>query len=87
MKDPSKFCDDAIFRNEELWESEHALDSTQGTRRILDANYQMADLSKIVSNIKQLNHNKKSMLRDVWTKYKFLFKGTIGTWNTKPVEI
>ena len=65
MKDPSKFCDDAIFRNEELWESEHALDSTQGTRRILDANYQMADLSKIVSNIKQLNHNKKSMLRDV----------------------
>ena len=80
-------CDDASFRNEELWESENVLDSTRRTRRILDANYQGADLSKIVSNSKHLNDNEQSMLCDVLNKYEFLFDGTLGTWKTKPVDI
>ena len=52
MKYPSDLCDAASFRNEELWESEHVIDSTQRTRRILEANYQKADLSEIVPNSK-----------------------------------
>ena len=36
MKDTSDLCDDKIFRNEEWWESEHILDSTRRTHRILD---------------------------------------------------
>ena len=51
MSDPYKFCDDARFRNEELWESDHVLDSTQRTRRILDANYQRADLRKFCQTV------------------------------------
>ena len=27
------------------------------------------------------------MLRDVSNKYEFLFYGTLGTWNTRPVDI
>ena len=43
--------------------------------------------SKIVSNIKHLNNNGQSMLRDVLTKYDFLFDGTLGTCKTKPEDI
>ena len=87
MKDPSDLRDDAIFRNEELWESEHVLNSTQRTCRILDAQYQKADLRKIVSNSKHLNNNKQSMLHEVLTKYELLFDGNLRTWKTKPVDI
>ena len=40
MKDPSKLHNDASFRDEELWESEHVLNAMQFMRRILDAKYQ-----------------------------------------------
>ena len=54
--------------------------------RILNTNDQKADLSKIVSNSKHLNDNKKSMLRDILSKYEFLFDGTLGTWKIKPID-
>ena len=85
MKDPSNLRDYTIFRNEELWESEHVLESMWRTRSILDAQYQNADLRIIVSHSKHLNNNKRSMLYNVLTKYEFLFDGTLGTWKTKPV--
>ena len=56
MKDPANLHDDTIFRNEELWERKHVLDSTQRTRRILKAQYQNLDLSKIVSKSKHWNN-------------------------------
>ena len=56
-RDPYDLCDDASFRNEEVWESEHIFDSMQHTLRILAANYQRYNLSKIVSNSKNLNNN------------------------------
>ena len=87
MRDPYDLCDDASFRNEKLWESEQLINSTQRTRRLLDAKYQKADLSKFVSDSKHINNNKKSMLRDVLNKYEFLFDGTIGTWKMRPVDI
>ena len=55
--------------------------------RILDANYQKDNLSKIVSNSKHSNDNEQGMLRDVLTKYEFLFGGTLGTWKKKSVDI
>ena len=36
MKDTSNLRDDAIFRNEGLWEIKYVLDYTRHTRRILD---------------------------------------------------
>ena len=69
MKDPSNLRDYTIFRNEELREREHVLDSMWRMRRILDAQYQNADLRIIVSNSKHLNNDKRSMLYNVLTKY------------------
>ena len=87
MKDTYDLCYDASFRNEEVWKSEHVLDSMRHTRRILDANYQRDDLIKIISNSKHLNNNEQSMLRDVLNKYEFLLEGTLGTCKTRPVDI
>ena len=53
----------------------------------MEANYQKANLSKIASNSKKFNDNERNMLRDVLTKYEFLFDGTIGNWKKKPVDI
>ena len=55
-------------------------------RRILDANYQMDDLSKIMSTSKHLNNDEQSMFRDVLKIYEFIFNGTLGTCKTKPVD-
>ena len=52
IRDPSDLRDDASFRNESLREIKHVLDFTRLTRRILDAKYQKANLSQIVSNSK-----------------------------------
>ena len=38
IKTPTKHLDDESFRNEELWESEHVIDATSRTHRILDTN-------------------------------------------------
>ena len=54
--------------------------------RILDANDQKANLSKIMSDSKHLNGNEQSMLHDVLNKYEFLSNGTLGTWKTKHVN-
>ena len=87
MKYPSNMCHDAIYRNEEWWESKHLLDSTWSMCSILDAKYQKSSLSQMVSNSKYLNDNKQSMLSDVLTKYESLFNGTIETCKKKPVDI
>ena len=43
MKDTSDLRNDARFRNESLWKSEHVIDFTRSTSRILDAQYQKSD--------------------------------------------
>ena len=73
MKDISELRNNKIFINEELWESEHVLNSIGKMRRILDAQYQNANLRKIVCNSKHLNNDKRSISYDVLTKYGFLF--------------
>ena len=64
----SDLCDNTSFRNKELCESKHVLNSTRCTRRILDTKYQKAYLSQIVPNGKHLKDNGKIMLHDVLTK-------------------
>ena len=69
MKYPSDLRNDAISRFGQLQEIKYVLASTQRTRRILDAQYQISNFKKVVSNSKLLNNDKRSMLRDVLTKY------------------
>ena len=86
MRDTSNLRDDTSFRNEKWWKSEHVIDYTRRTHRILDKKDQKSDLIQIVSNNKHLNNNEQSMLRDVWTKYELAFGRTLWTWKTRPVD-
>ena len=78
---PIEQLENKIFRNEELWESKHALDATQLTRIILDSKYQKFDLSRIASDSKNLSSDKQSMIYNSPTKFEFLLCGTLVTWK------
>ena len=54
---------------------------------ILDAKYKPADLKQIASECKLLNLKEQQLLLKLMSKYKDLFDGTLGTWNTEPVDL
>ena len=55
--------------------------------KILDSNYQKADLDKVVEDATNLNRKQKQMLLKILKRYKKLFDGTLGKWKTNPVKI
>ena len=54
---------------------------------ILDAKYCPADLAKITSECEQLNKDEKKHLIKLLQNFEHLFNGTVGTWNTAPLDI
>ena len=55
--------------------------------RILDANYQKADIdSYLLEECEDLSEKQISQLRDVITKYEILFDGSLGKWKRDPVS-
>lgn len=54
--------------------------------RILDAEYEAADLDEICSREKQLSNVEKQQLKTLLTKYKHLFDGSLGQWRTEPAK-
>ena len=83
----SDWLHDETFCHEESWESDHVLDATQRTRHILDATYKKADLRQVVNDNKHLTDEERDALHSLLVKYEFLFDGTLGHWNTRPVDI
>jgi len=61
--------------------------ATDRAVRILDSNYQAADLDEIVENANQLNSKEKALLLNLLKDFEDLFDGTLGHWNTEPVDI
>ena len=55
--------------------------------KILDANYKPADLNEIVRQADNLNSKEKTSLRVLLNKYKELFDGTLGDFNTPPIKL
>jgi hypothetical protein len=67
-------------------EPQRTQDATKRVTRILDANYQKADLQSIVTDkCKHLSANQQKKLLQLLKKYELLFDGTLGDWKTKPV--
>ena len=59
---------------------------TERAIKILDANYEKADLPQVVKdNCAHLSKDHQSQLLDLLTDFEDLFDGTLGTWNTEPV--
>ena len=67
----------------------HDPDTTDAERiqKILDLKYSKANLKEIVKELDHLSKDQQKQLLGVLNKFESLFDGTLGTWNTKPVEL
>src|SRR5687768_8411617 len=89
MLDPDLFVQEDLDKvaNEMLYM--HDPDTTEAERiqEILDAKYCKADLEKLSQECDQLNREDQQKLLKLLQKYEHLFDGTVGTWNTEPVDL
>jgi hypothetical protein len=61
--------------------------ATQRVVKILDANYEKADLPELVkSNCTNLSPLEQAKLLEVLEEFEDLFNGTLGDWDTEPVS-
>ena len=67
----------------------HDPETTEAERiqSIIDQKYTPADLDKVVNELTHLSQKEKRKLLTLLNKYKDLFDGQLGTWNTKPIEL
>jgi len=68
-------------------EPESTQNATNRVMKILDANYEKADLDKMVQGATQLNGIEKRQLHELLYKFEDLFDGTLGCWETNPVKL
>ena len=70
-----------------LIEPKTTKEATERVVKILDSKYEKANLNKIVEGAKNLDKDQKQILLKLLMQYKTLFDGTLGRWNTTPVNI
>ena len=62
-------------------------EETERVTKILDANYEKANLEEVVASATSLNREQKRKLLKTLKKFETLFDGTLGRWKTDPVKI
>ena len=62
-------------------------EETERVTKILDSNYEKANLEEVVQNATSLNREQKRKLLKTLKKFESLFDGTLGQWKTDPVKI
>ena len=67
--------------------SANAEPDIQRIQRILDAKYEKADLSKVVTDCTHLSEEECTKLYELLVKYKPLFDGSLGKCNGEPYHI
>ena len=61
-------------------------EATDRMIKILDSNYQKANLKEIVRAAKHLNEMEKNLLYNLLIKFADIFDGTLGEWRKDPVD-
>ena len=89
MKDPGRFNSDEVDHLEQEILFIHDPETTEVERiqQTLDAKYAPADLPAEVEKCKDLTKQEKRSLLSLLQKYESLFDGSLGTWNSKPIDI
>ena len=62
-------------------------EATEQVICILNSNYEKADLKEVVANAHQLNNEEKGQLLTLLRDFEDIFDGTLGYWDTGPVNI
>ena len=55
-------------------------------QHIIESKYAPADLKEIVDQCKHLNQGEQKLLLKLLQKFDDLLDGTLGTWNTEPIQ-
>ena len=53
----------------------------------MDVKYAPADINEMVSKCNHLTNTERSDLKMLLHKFESLFDGTLGTWNTEPIDL
>ena len=61
-------------------------EATKRMVKILDLNYKKADLAQVVAGTTHLDKIQKKKLYRLLREYEDLFDGSLGTWQTAPVD-
>ncbi|GKY94846.1 hypothetical protein MPSEU_000449600 [Mayamaea pseudoterrestris] len=67
-------------------EGEVLMEATERASRILDAKYEKADINQTVDSMNHLTTAQKTQLKSLLFKFEHLFDGTLGSWDTTPVD-
>jgi len=89
MQPPDRLSGEWIHELEKEILFAHDPETTDAERiqSIIDSKYTLADLQKIVDECTHLNPEEQRKLLTLLTKFEHLFDGTLGTWNTSPVDL
>ena len=74
---------EAVLQQLEEMENEELMEAT----KVLDAKYEKADIDKEVASMTHLSKDQQNQLRTLLYKYEKLFDGTLGEWDTEPIEL
>ena len=61
-------------------------EATDRMIRILDSDYQKVNLKEIIRGAKNLSQKEKKLLYNLLMKYEDIFDGSLGKWETDPVD-
>jgi hypothetical protein len=80
--------DSTVFQDDysKASEPEHVHASNNHQSRILDANYEAADLKEIIKSISTLDDIERNILLQLLIKYQHIFDGTLGDFETSEVK-
>jgi hypothetical protein len=68
-------------------EGEHSKEANSRAQRILDANYMKGNVETTVDDgCKHLSLQQRKNLKILLYEYEILFDGSLGRWDTKPIE-
>ena len=86
MRDPSDFSEE---HQKQLEQEVFGIDPTEEDiiEKMTEQKYSPADLPEEVKRCTNLTQGQQQELLELLTKYSTLFDGSLGTWNTKPVEL
>lgn len=68
-------------------ESDAVRNATSRMTTILDAHYEKANLDNVVDTYEHLDASEKLSLKKLLKSYEYLFDGSLGTWNTEPIDL
>ena len=90
MQHPSILSDKKWVDNmeQELMQAHDPI-TTEAERiqQIIDAKYCKADLDQLVAELRHLSQEERDKLLALLKKFEHLFDGTLGTWDTEPVDL